>query len=127
MCCNFVLVESDVEESDALGFFESIEQEKAKAEMAKMLEKKKIYTIAPDGKLFDLYIISFLFLSINSKFNHSFNVSNERNRTSGSENLSFKIGMYIKNPSSFFSHPFREQQKKPPIDPIINFHSNENQ
>jgi hypothetical protein len=44
-------VSKDVEESDALGFFESLEQEKAQAEMAKMLKKKKKYPIAPDGKI----------------------------------------------------------------------------
>jgi len=34
-----------------LGFFESLEKEKAQAEMAKMLKKKKRYPIAPDGKI----------------------------------------------------------------------------
>jgi hypothetical protein len=40
----------DLEESDVLGFFELLEHEKAQAEMAKMLAKKKLYPIAPDGK-----------------------------------------------------------------------------
>jgi hypothetical protein len=44
-------VPTDVEETDTLGFFELLEQEKALAEMAKMLEQKKIYPIAPDGMI----------------------------------------------------------------------------
>jgi len=46
------LVSKDLEESDALGFFESLEHEKAQAEMAKLLKKKKKYPVAPDGKIF---------------------------------------------------------------------------
>lgn len=38
-----------MEETETLGFFEAIEHERAQAEMAKMLAKKKIYPIAPDG------------------------------------------------------------------------------
>lgn len=47
----FFSVSNDIQESNTLGFFESIEQEKAQAEMAKMLAKKKLYPIAPDGKI----------------------------------------------------------------------------
>ncbi|CAF4622067.1 unnamed protein product [Rotaria sp. Silwood1] len=42
-------VSTDVEETDVLGFFEALEQEKAQAEMAKMLEKRKLCPIAPDA------------------------------------------------------------------------------
>jgi hypothetical protein len=45
-------VPTDLHEPDVLGFFESLEKEKAQAEMAKMLKKKKLCPIAPDGKLF---------------------------------------------------------------------------
>ena len=43
------LASNDIEETNTLGFFELIEQEKAQAEMKKMLEKKKLYPVAPDG------------------------------------------------------------------------------
>lgn len=46
-----LLAPTDVEETEVLGFFESLEKERAEAEMAKMLEQKKIYPIAPDGKM----------------------------------------------------------------------------
>lgn len=42
--------QTDVDTTDTLGFFESLEKEKAQAELAKALEKKKLYPIAPDGK-----------------------------------------------------------------------------
>ncbi|CAF3087081.1 unnamed protein product [Rotaria sp. Silwood2] len=45
----FDLISTEVEEPDVLGFFEALEQEKAQAEMAKMLEKKKLCPIAPDA------------------------------------------------------------------------------
>ena len=45
------LVPTDDEAIETLGFFEAIEHERAQAEMARMLAKKKIYPIAPDGKI----------------------------------------------------------------------------
>ncbi|CAF0980083.1 unnamed protein product [Rotaria sordida] len=42
-------VPTDLDEPDVLGFFEALEKEKAQAEMAKMLEKKKQCPIAPDA------------------------------------------------------------------------------
>lgn len=44
------LASNDVEETNTLGFFELLEQEKAQAEMKKMLAKKKLHPIAPDGR-----------------------------------------------------------------------------
>jgi hypothetical protein len=54
---------SDVEGSEAFGFFEVLEQEKARDEMAKLLEKKKICPIAPDGKILHLKTIHNIFLA----------------------------------------------------------------
>ncbi len=59
-------VSEDVQEPDSLGFFELLEKEKAEAEMAKKLEKEKMYPIAPDGKILStlnnifIYILAFV-------------------------------------------------------------------
>jgi hypothetical protein len=45
----FVLAPVTMEETEVMGFFESLEQEKAQAERAKLLAQKKVYPIAPDG------------------------------------------------------------------------------
>ncbi|CAF0778709.1 unnamed protein product [Adineta steineri] len=42
-------VPQDVEETDPFDFFQAIEQKRIEAEMARRLEEKKIYPIAPDG------------------------------------------------------------------------------
>ena len=41
---------TDFQEEDVLGFFESLEQEKVQAEMAKMIQKQKSCPVAPDCK-----------------------------------------------------------------------------